>query len=94
MHQMDMNFRKVQMGKSEMAPHQWWDGRTPHLTPHGHSPVSRGMNQGPVPGALEVCGHENAVGEGKTLMSVKLGSPVEKLRLVLMAGRKRGEESP
>ena len=47
-----------------------------------------------MPGALEVCCPENTMDEGKTLLAVELGGPVEKLRQVLMAGRKRGEESP
>ena len=45
-----------------------------------------------MPGALEVCCPENTMDEGKTLLAVELGGPVEKLRQVLMAGRKRGEE--
>ena len=31
--------------------------------------------------------------ESKSLLAVELGGPVEELRQVLMAGRKRGEES-
>lgn len=80
---------KVRNGPSSVVG---WPDSTPH--PTRAQPWKPRREPGACAGPLEVCGHENAVDEGKTLPSVELGGPVEELRPVLMAGKKRGEESP